>query len=146
MTRSVAPETATEITTEIPAVPAEVQPSTSAAEALDAKPVLGAESAPVSLAEHSHLWADKARRHWTPPDVWEKPRPPLKSAWLWARYGEHLPADEAVRNVSRVTAAIRLPFKALFLYLDWIFDRDSRVVAAAVLVLVVIQAVFHPFF
>lgn len=145
MTSTVAPETATEVTTEIPAVTEQGEQHSPAADT-PVKPVIGAETAPVSLAEHSKQWAEKTRQHWTPPDVWEKPRPPLKSAWLWARYGEHLPDDEAVRTASRVTAAIRLPFKALFLYLDWIFDRDSRVVAAAVLVLVVIQAVFHPFF
>ncbi|GAA4672455.1 hypothetical protein [Amycolatopsis dongchuanensis] len=145
MTSTAPPETATEVTTEIPAVSEQDTPG-SPVSSRPAEQPLGAESAPVSLADYSKQWADKARRHWTPPDVWDKPRPPLKSAWLWARYGEHLPDDNAVRTVSRVTAAIRLPFKALFLYLDWIFDRDSRVVAAAVLVLVVIQAVFHPFF
>ncbi|PXY16568.1 hypothetical protein [Prauserella muralis] len=145
MTSSVAPETGAEVTAEIPAVTEHAEQHSAAAAKPD-KPVIGAQSAPVTLAEHSRQWAAQARQQWTPPDLWEHGRPPLKSTWLWARHGQHLPEDEAVRNVSRVTAAIRLPFRALCLYLDWIFDRDSRVVAAVVLVLVVIQAVFHPFF
>ncbi|KAA2248682.1 hypothetical protein F0L68_39730 [Solihabitans fulvus] len=109
------------------------------------KPVIGAETAPVSLGEHTRTWAHGMRRHWTPPDLWEHGRPALKDTWLWARYGQHLPDDEQVRLGSRVTAGIRLPFRALLLYLDWVFERDSRLVAALVLVFVVVQAI-HPIF
>lgn len=106
------------------------------------KPVVGAEPAPESLTDYSRKWV----AGWTPPDLWDNGRPSLKSTWLWARYGEHLPDDDTVRAASRVTAVLRLPIRALLLYLDWVFERDSRVVAAALLALVVIQAVFHPFF
>jgi len=138
-------ESTTEITTEIPVVTEESTQDSPVAGST-AAPVIGSETAPISLAEHSKQFAERARQHWTPPNVWEQPRPPLKATWLFARYGEHLPDDETVRKASRVTAGLRLPFKALFLTLDWVFDRDSRVVAAALLVLAVIQALWAPFF
>lgn len=109
------------------------------------KPVIGATTAPVSLGEYAQTWASGMRRHWTPPDLWENGRPALKESWQWALYGEHLPDDEQIRRGARVMTAIRLPFRALFLYLDWIFERDSRLVAALLLVLALIQ-VINPIF
>lgn len=145
MSSTVVPETAAEITAEIPVVPAAQEQPTAAADAAG-QPVLGAETAPTSLAEHSKQWADKAGKHWTPPDIWNNPRPSLKTLWVRARYGEQLPDDETMRTVSAATAVARFPFLALFAYLSWVFEANSRVAAAAVLVLVVVQAIFHPFF
>ncbi|MFC0431039.1 hypothetical protein [Kutzneria buriramensis] len=108
-------------------------------------PVIGTETAPVSLNEYAQAWATGMRQHWTPPDLWENGRPALKQSWMWAMYGQHLPDDEQVRLGSRAGTGVLIPFRALFLYLDWIFERWSRVIAAAVLVLAVIQAV-HPIF
>jgi hypothetical protein len=108
-------------------------------------PVIGAQSAPVSAGQYARTWAEQWRRNWTPPELWTHGRPSLRASWLWAVRGEHLPEDEQMRHASRAGAGALIPFRALFLYLDWIFERPSRVIAAAVLVLAVIQP-FHPMF
>jgi hypothetical protein len=165
---STVPETAIEITDEIPAVvvPAAQQPTAPQEPAQHPRqqtrqrpsstkpagdntttptPVVGAESAPVSLGDYSREWADKVRTHWTPPELWATSRPPLQATWLWAIRGQHLPEQANVRLAARIGAIASIPFRALFLFLDWLFERWSRVLAAAVLILVVIQMI-HPMF
>jgi hypothetical protein len=116
-----------------------------AADPAASKPIIGTKSASVSAGEHAKTFWTQLRRHFTPPDLWANGRPSLQGSWLWAKHGEHLPDDENVRTGSRVVAWILLPFRAVFLYLDWIFDRGSRVVAAAILVFVVLQ-IINPIF
>lgn len=131
---------------EHPTLPQPTQPAPprltppAAAEA-PAKPVIGAETAEISAAEHAKTWLEHLKREFTPPDIWSKASPPLQSGWLWAKHGKHLPDDEQVRTGSCGVAMVLLPLEALFLYLAWIFRRGSRVVAAAALVLVVLQIV-----
>lgn len=156
-------ETATEITTEIPVITDATPPpppESSAASADDVEdgpvddtapagpgesdtPVIGADTAPVSLNEHAKTWAEQLRGNWTPPDLWNHGRPSLKSSWLWAIKGQHLPDDPRMRTASRAGTGALIPFRALFLGLDWIFERMSRVVAALVLIFAVIQMI-HP--
>jgi hypothetical protein len=140
VTTAAVPETENETTSEIPAVT-----GTAPAAAGPDRPVIGAESAPVSAAEYARTWADVWRKNWIPPQLWTHGRPSLKASWLWATRGEHLPEDEPVRHASRAGTGALLPFRALFLYLDWIFERWSRVIAAAVLVLAIVQMI-HPMF
>lgn len=129
-------ETTTVTDTDAPADTAPAGPTT---------PVIGAESAPVSAGQYARTWAEQWRRNWVPPQLWTHGRPSLKASWLWALHGEHLPEDEQARHASRAGTGALLPFRALFLYLDWIFERWSRVIAATVLVLTLIQMI-HPMF
>jgi hypothetical protein len=125
-----------------PTLPQPTQPSPAPTRpAAAAKPVIGTETAEVSAAEHAKTWWEQMKRQFTPPDIWTKETPPLQSSWLWAKHGQHLPEDEHARTGARGVAMVLLPFEALFLYLAWIFRNGSRVVAAAALVLVVLQIV-----
>lgn len=140
----VPPETENETTTEIAAVTDAAATDPAPAAAAE-KLVIGAKSAPISAGDYAKNYAEELRKNWTPPDLWTHGRPSLRASWLWACHGEHLPEDEQVRHASRAGAGALIPFRALFLFLDWIFERWSRVIAAAVLVLAVIQ-VIHPIF
>lgn len=102
------------------------------------RPVIGAESAPVSLSEHSRTWAGAARQWVRPPDLWHSERPSLKASWVWALHGEHLPDVDTARLGSRLGAGITIPIRAVLLYLDWLAERPSRLTAAALLVAVVV--------
>jgi hypothetical protein len=94
---------------------------------------------PAQVAAQLHA---RAVRHWMPPDLWNNGAPPLKETWDFARYGEHVPEDEAARAGSQIATAITIPLRALWLYLDWLSRRLSRLIAAAVLVFVLIMVVF----
>lgn len=111
----------------------------------DDVPAIGAETAPISIGEHASAWASDLRTDWTPPDLWTRGRPPLRDTWLWAVHGEHLPDHVQMGTGCQAAAWVLLPFRALFLSLDWIFERISRVLAAAVLLFAVLQLI-HPMF
>lgn len=102
------------------------------------KPVVGSEQAPESLGEHTRQWLG----HVTPPDLWRHGRPSLKASWVWAKHGTHLPDEELARLGSRVGAGITIPLRALLLYLDWLLERPSRFLAAALLVTATCLAIF----
>lgn len=108
----------------------------------DGKPVIGTDTAPVSLAEHSRAWATAAQKWVQPPDLWHTERPSLKASWVWAMHGEHLPDVDTARLGSRIGAAITIPARAVLLYLDWLAERPSRLVAAALLVTVTALAIW----
>lgn len=91
--------------------------------------VVGAESAPVSLSHHMSEWTKTV----TPPDLWRHGRPSLKTSWVWARHGQHLPNDDTARLGSQIGAAITIPLRAVLLYLDWLLERPSRAVFALLL-------------
>jgi hypothetical protein len=99
------------------------------------------EPAPVSIGEHTRTWAAGLRGRFTPPDLWTNDRPSLRQSWEWAVRGEHLPDDDPVRLTACIVAGITIPLRAVLLYLDWLLEHPSRLVAAAVLVFAVIQAV-----
>lgn len=101
-------------------------------------PVVGAESAPESLPAHTRRWLG----HVTPPDLWRHGRPSLKTSWVWAKHGTHLPDDELARLGSRIGAGITIPVRAVLLYADWLLERPSRFVAAALLLTCLGLAVF----
>src|SRR5699024_1392822 len=100
--------------------------------------VVGADAAPVSLSHHVSEWA----KNITPPDLWRNGRPPLKRSWTWARHGQHMPNDDTARMGTQIGAWITLPLRAVCLYLDWLLERPSRAVFAAVLITSVVLAVW----
>lgn len=89
-----------------------------------------------SIREHARTVAT----HWRPPDVWNHDRPCLKASWEWAAHGEHLPDDEGVRLGSRVATGLLLPLQAAALWLAWVTERGSRVLAAALLITLLVLA------
>lgn len=94
-----------------------------------ASTVVGSPSAPMSLSQHMSEWVKTV----TPPDLWRHGRPSLKTSWVWARHGQHLPNDDTARLGSQVGAYITFPLRAALLYLDWLLERPSRAVFALLL-------------
>lgn len=80
-------------------------------------------------------------QQFTPPRLWDEQPPPLKATLEWARSGEHLPLEDLSRHGSRGWAWVAVGLRAIALYLDWIFQRGSRTVAALLLFLVINQVI-----
>ena len=77
--------------------------------------------------------------HFVPPDLWNNPRPSLKSTWMWACHGQHLPDHPTFRAGSRGVAMVTLPLRAVLVYLDWLIERPTRLLALGVLATVVVR-------
>jgi hypothetical protein len=76
---------------------------------------------------------------WVPPDIWHQPRPGLADRWAYAARGEWT-GDGAIRRAGQVYAvAVAFPAAVLLLLVDWIFERPSRLAAAALLLAVCSQ-------
>jgi hypothetical protein len=95
-----------------------------------------AESAGPSLAERARAVAAAG----TPPDVWAADRPALRAVWAYARRGEWTTRTGVWRRAGCVYAfAVAVPVTALAYYLAWICERPSRLLAAALLLIVFAQ-------
>jgi hypothetical protein len=114
--------------------PPAAAPSTDPASADDAVVVL-----PSRRPETFEEFRTGITRHFTPPDMWVHGRPSLQRSWEWARYGRHVPDDEAARLGARIVIGATIPVRAVLLYLDWLLEHPSRFLVAAVLVVVAWQ-------
>lgn len=94
-----------------------------------------------TLGEFSRSWAANVRKEFTPPNLWSQERPSLRASWLYARYGEQAAPGSAGRRMCRGSAWLAVPLRGLALFVDWLAERPSRFLAAAVLYLVLAQTI-----
>lgn len=95
----------------------------------------------LTLGEYSRSWAANVRREFTPPNLWSQERPSLRASWLYARHGEQAGPDSTGRRMCQGSAWFAVPLRALALFVDWLAERPSRFLAAAVLYLVLAQCI-----
>jgi hypothetical protein len=119
-------------------------PDTPADTAGTARQAGGAEAVPVKTVERlAGGWrtlAAAAAAQWTPPDVWADGRPALEQVWAYARHGEWTTRSGVWRWAGCIYAfAVAVPVPRTANYLAWICERPSRLLAAALLLIVFAQ-------
>lgn len=71
-----------------------------------------------------------ARETFQPPDFWSEARPPLRSTWLYARYGDQAPPTGLTRRWAIVEGWITFAGRLVLAVADWIWSRPARRYAA----------------
>lgn len=81
----------------------------------------------------------RLRREFTPPDFIHHDRPSLAKGWAYADRGEWTTKDGALRTAGRVYVLVAAVPRAGLLYIDWIIERPSRLIAAGVLLVLLLS-------
>lgn len=94
-----------------------------------------------TLGSFARAWAKGVRAEFPPPNLWSHARPSLRESWLYARHGGQAAAHGAGRRMCRGSAWLAVPLRAVALFTDWLAERPSRLLAAAVFYLVLAQII-----
>lgn len=84
-------------------------------------------------------WIRDVGALFTPPDIVKEDRPSMRKRWAYASRGEWTARTGVYRRAGQAYAIFAVAVSSVLAYIDWVFERPSRLAAAIALVMLLAQ-------